>query len=62
VNNALLFGILKKYGIREELVEVIERIYKDCKVHVQVGKGNRTIDYLTGVQQGDNMAPVLLLF
>jgi hypothetical protein len=36
VNHALLFGILKKYGIPEELVEVVERMYKDCKVHVQV--------------------------
>jgi hypothetical protein len=47
VNHALLFGILKKYGIPEELVEVVDRMYKDCKVHVQVGKEKRTIDYLT---------------
>jgi hypothetical protein len=37
--HAMLFGILKKYGILEELVEVVERMYKDCKVHVQVVKG-----------------------
>jgi nitrogen regulatory protein PII-like uncharacterized protein len=37
VNHALLFGILKKYGIPEELVDIVERMYKDCKVHVQVG-------------------------
>jgi hypothetical protein len=33
VNHALLFGIPKEYGIPEELVEVVERMYKDCKVH-----------------------------
>jgi hypothetical protein len=49
VNHSLLFRILKKYGIPEELVEVVERMYKDCKVHVQVGKEKRTIDYLAGV-------------
>jgi hypothetical protein len=62
VNHALLFGILKKYGIPEELDEVVEIMYKDCKVHVQVRKEKRTIDCLTGVQQGDNGAPVLFLF
>jgi hypothetical protein len=62
VNHALLFGILKKYTIPEELVKVVERMQKDCKVHVQVGKENRAIDYLTRVQQGDSLAPVLFLF
>jgi hypothetical protein len=38
VNHALLFGILKKYGIPEELVEVAEIMYNYFKVHVQVGK------------------------
>jgi hypothetical protein len=38
VTRALLFGILKKYGIPEELVKVVDRMYNDCKVHVQVGK------------------------
>jgi hypothetical protein len=62
VNHALLFGILKKYGIPEELVELVERMYNYCKVHVQVGNEKRTIDYLTGVQHGDNEAPLSFLF
>jgi hypothetical protein len=62
VNRTLVFGILTKYGIPEELVEVEETMYKDCKVHVQVGNENLTIDYLIGVQQGENVAPVLFLF
>jgi hypothetical protein len=28
VNHALLFGILNKYGIPEELVKVVERMYE----------------------------------
>jgi hypothetical protein len=47
VNHSLLFGILKKYGISEDLVEAVERMYKDCKVHVQLGKDKKTIVYLT---------------
>jgi hypothetical protein len=61
-NHALLFGILKKYGIPEELLGVFKRMYKDCKVYVQVGNDNITIYFLTGVRQGDNVAPVLFLF
>jgi hypothetical protein len=41
LNQDLLFGILKKdgmHGIPEELVKLVERMYKDFKVHVQVGK------------------------
>jgi hypothetical protein len=37
VNHALLFGIMKKYGIPEELVDLVERMNKDFKVHVKVG-------------------------
>jgi hypothetical protein len=62
VNHTLLFEILKKYGIPEELVEVVEIMYKGCKVHVEVVKERKTIDYLTGVQQGDNVAPLLFIF
>jgi hypothetical protein len=62
VNHSLLFGILKKYGIPEELAEVVEMMYTDYKVRVQVGKEKRTIDCPTAVQEGDNIAPVLFLF
>jgi hypothetical protein len=51
VNHGVLFGILKKYGIPEELLEVVEIMYKNFKVRAQVGKEKRTIYYLTGVKQ-----------
>jgi hypothetical protein len=44
VNHALLFGILNQYGIPEELVEVFKRMYKDCKLLVQVVNETKTID------------------
>jgi hypothetical protein len=62
VHHALLFGILKKYGIPQKLVEVVDIMYTDCKVHVQLGNEKQTIDYLTGVQQGDNVVSVLFIF
>jgi len=37
-------------------------MYRDCTIHLQVGKDEREIKYGTGVQQGDNMAPILFLF
>jgi hypothetical protein len=37
-------------------------MYKDCKVHVQIRKEKRTIDYLTWVQQGYNVTPVLFIY
>jgi hypothetical protein len=62
VNHALLFGILKKCGIPEELVEVVDIMYKDCNDHVQAGKQKITIDYLTGLQQGDDVEPLLFIY
>jgi hypothetical protein len=37
-------------------------MYAECKVKVKVGKEERDIDYITGEQQGDNVAPILFLF
>jgi hypothetical protein len=37
-------------------------MYKDCKVKISIGKDDREIEYGTGVQQGNNMAPILFLF
>ena len=37
-------------------------MYNGCTIHLQLGKEEREIKYGTGVQQGDNVAPVLFLF
>jgi hypothetical protein len=54
--------ILEKYGIPTKLVDVLRRKYANCEIEISVGKEKRLIDYATGVQQGDNVAPVLSLF
>ena len=37
-------------------------MYSNCIVHLEVGKERRQVQYTTGVQQGDNVAPILFLF
>ena len=54
--------ILKKYGLPLSLINVIDKIYENCHTHPKIGKNLERIPYETGVQQGDNMAPILFLF
>ena len=37
-------------------------MYQNCHVHLKIGKNLERIPYETGVQQGNNMAPILFLF
>jgi hypothetical protein len=62
VNHDLLLKILEKYGILTKLVDVLRQMYVNCEIEISVGKEKILIDYLTGVQQGDNVAPVIFLF
>jgi hypothetical protein len=62
VDHALIFEILKKYGIPENMVRVIEKMYKDSTVIFKTGQETREIPYEIGVKQGDNMAPVLFIY
>jgi hypothetical protein len=59
VNNDLLFKILKNTTSRPESL-----MYSDeyMRTVISAGKWKGLIDYLTGAQQGDNVAPVLFLF
>jgi hypothetical protein len=49
-------------GLPDSLVQVIEKLYSNCKVRFECNGIKEAIDYSTGVQQGDNMSPVLFLF
>jgi len=62
IQHELLYQILAKYGLPNELIKVIKKMYSNCKVKLSIGKADKEIDYETGVQQGDNMAPTLFLF
>eukprot|EP00978_Attheya_sp_CCMP212_P040944 scaffold229102_cov58-Attheya_sp.AAC.1 len=62
-NHALMYIILKKYGVPPQLCNAIERLYKGASVNLKVGTADsRSIPYTVGVKQGNAMAPVLFLF
>jgi hypothetical protein len=62
VNHKLLYQILEKYGLPPPLVQVIKKIYSNCKVKIKFSNKYTEIDYTTSVHQGDNMSPVLFLY
>jgi hypothetical protein len=37
-------------------------MYTNCDIEITVGREKRKSNYLSGVQQGDNVAPILFLF
>jgi len=43
-------------------MRVIQNMYDNMQVKLQIGTEERNIPYTIDVQQGDNMAPVLFLF
>jgi hypothetical protein len=62
INREALYLILKKYGLPEELINVIKKMYLNCSVQIKVGAEKRDVEYTSGVLQGDNAAAVLFLF
>jgi hypothetical protein len=62
LNHELLFKLLERYGVPKDVASVVKRMYEGMLVKLKVGKEERCIPYTVGVQQGDNMAPLLFLF
>ena len=62
VHHHLLCEILSKYEFPPPLIEIIRKLYNDCKIKIKVGSKSAEIEYTTGVHQGDNMSSVLFLF
>ena len=62
VNHSLLIKVLSKYGIPPTMHRTIAKLYKNYKVQLKTGKSMCEIEYKTGMQQGDNMAPILFPF
>lgn len=58
----LLFALLPHYGVPPQLTRIIKQLYTDMHVNLEYENEKRKIPYTIGVQQGDNMAPVLFLF
>jgi len=59
IDHTLLFQVLSKYGIPPKMQRTIKKLYMNCTVQLEIGKEKCEIKYNTGVQQGDNMAPIL---
>ena len=62
VNNELLFKLLERYGVPKDVVSVVRKMYEGMFVKLKVRKEERCIPYTLGVQQGNNMTPILFLF
>jgi hypothetical protein len=61
-NHDLLLRILKRYGTPQKFVTAIQTIYTDNVCMLKIEKETVKIPQSVGVQQGNNMVPVLFLF
>ena len=61
-DHELMLALLTTYGADPRLVDVVRRLYENMTVKLTIGEATRVIQYGVGVQQGDNIAPVLFLF
>ncbi len=62
IQHQLPFKNFRSYGLPDSLVKDIEKLYSNFKVKFECNGIKEAFDYSTGVQQGDNMSPVLFLF
>ena len=62
MNHELLFEILDIYGAPPKLVRAVKTLYTNVFMNITVGKEQSSIPYTIGIQQGDNMAPLLFVF
>ena len=61
IHHEFMFKLLQKYGIPNRPLQVIKKLYRDFKIQIKIGKCKNLIDYTTGVNQGDNLAPILFI-
>ena len=54
--------VLKKYGAPAPFCNIVERLYSDLKVIINLEGESISIPQTSGVRQGDNLSPVLFLF
>jgi hypothetical protein len=57
-----LWKLLLHYGVPDTVVNVLRRLYTNFKIKFDIEGEKCEIDYGVGVQQGDNVAPVLFIF
>ena len=62
VNREMLWKILKKYGIPEKTIATIKKMYTNINIKISIEDAEFIFNSISGVKQGDNLAPVLFLF
>ena len=62
VNHELILKLLAKYGVPANVIRVIKKLYTNFNLKLKIGDITEIIPYLTGVKQGDALAPTLFLF
>jgi len=62
VNHELLVAVLERMGLPTSLLQVFRHLYHDFNMNIKVGDVKSLVYYVTGVKQGDNLAPTLFLF
>jgi len=58
----MMWAILSKYGLPDEIINIIKKLYKKCQVQFTADGKTRDIKYTTSVQQGDNVVPPLFIY
>lgn len=62
IDRAMMFAILRHYGIPEQIVNAIRVLYDNSKSRVYIdGQVSKHFDITTGVLQGDVLAPFLFI-
>jgi hypothetical protein len=63
VNREMLWKILKIIGVPDNLlIMVLKKLYADVTINLNVGDNLEQFLSTSGVKQGDNLAPGLLIF
>jgi hypothetical protein len=58
----MLWEILKKYGIPKKTIATIKKMYTNINIKISIEDAEFIFNSISGVKQGDNLAPVLFLF
>ena len=53
--------VMRKYGFPPRLISVVSRMYEKFTLKIQKGEEESLLEYLIGVHQGDNLAPLLFV-
>ena len=62
INHSLMLDVLLRFGVPSSLVRVVEKLYTNFSMELNIGDYKAVVAYVTGVKQGDALAPTLFIF